>query len=281
MRPDVAFVLPGGGSAGAAQVGILRALLDAGIVPDVVVGCSVGAINGAYLALEPTSAQVRRLAAVWRSIERTDVFGSRSRTLVRLALRHEHLYEPTPLRSLIARFCPVRDLADTAIPLHVVTTDLDHGVAKWWTSGPACEVLYASACLPGLFPPAELRGSRHVDGGVLEPVPVARAVDTDACTVYVLGDPDVPELVPRRRMTALDVLLRAFAISRYADVPDPASLARSGQRVVVVPGADTRGIDLRDFRHTGRLIGESSAIAAQFLYELDGQMGAGRPSSVA
>lgn len=267
-RPRVAFVLPGGGSAGAAQVGILRALFEAGVVPDVVIGCSVGAINGAHLALDPTIEQVERLAGVWSSVQRSDVFGSSSRTLLRLALRHEHLYEPTALQALITRFCPIGDLSETVIPVHVVTTDLDHGVAKWWTRGPARAILCASACLPGLFPPVRIHGSRHVDGGVLEPVPVARGVDTDARDVYVLGDPEVPDIAPGRRPTALDVLLRAFAISRYSAVPDPLSLARLGQRVVVVPGADTRGIDLRDFSNTPRLIAESHAIARLFLDEV-------------
>lgn len=264
---ETAFVLPGGASGGAAQVGILQALLEAGIVPDVVVGCSVGAINGALLALEPTVAQAHRLADVWRSIERSDVFGTRGRNLVRLALRREHAFEPSPLRALIDRFCPMNDLSETAIPLHVGTTNLDHGVVRWWTSGPACEVLYASACLPGLFPPIVLGGDRHVDGGVLEPVPVARGVDTGARRVYVLGDIDPPALPSPERPTALDVLLRAFAVSRYARVPDPESLARPGQRVITVPGADTVDIDPRDFTQSARLIGDSRAIAAAFLAE--------------
>lgn len=264
-----AFVLPAGGSGGAAQVGILRALLERGITPDVVVGASVGAINAVYLALEPTRDQVERLANVWNAIDRSDVFGSRSRTLLRLALRHEHVYEPTALRALISRFCPIDDLSDASIPVHVVTTDLDHGVAKWWTTGPALDIVCASACLPGLFPPVDLRGTRHVDGGVLEPVPVGRAVDADAECVYVLGDTELPSHPPRRRSTALDVLLRSFAIARYARLPDPAALARVGQRVVVVPGADASGVDIHDFSQTRRLIGDSYAIARAFLESID------------
>lgn len=260
-RPEVAFVFPAGGSAGAAQVGTLRALLEAGIVPDVVVGCSVGALNATFLALDPTLAQVERLATVWCSLDRAQVFGSSwSRTLVRAALGREHVYQPDHLRALIRRFCPIADLADAAVPVHVVSTDLDDGAARWWTSGPAAERLYASACLPGLFPPVVLEGHRHVDGGVLDPIPVARGLATDARIVYLLGDVGHPT-PPPGRLHALAVVLHSFAISRYAGLPDPHAQARPGQQVVVLPGAPTRGIDLRDFSHTRRLIAESHALS--------------------
>jgi len=267
-RPTAAFVFPAGGSSGAAQVGSARALLEAGIVPDALVGVSVGALNAAFLAMDPSVAQVRRLAEIWASVTRSDVYGDRPyRTLTKVVMRRDHIYTDAPLRSLIARFCPIDDLADTAVPAHVVTTDLDLGIARWWSSGPAAAVLYASACLPGLFPPEFLDGRRHVDGGVLEPVPVQRAVDLDAATVYVLGDVAAPhEEQPPGRLTALRVLLRSFAISRYARLPQPERLARPGQRVIVVPGADTQGIDIRDFTHTRRLIDGSYHITNAFLH---------------
>lgn len=264
-RPRVAFVLPAGGSAGAVQVGIAQALFEAGIRPDVLVGCSVGALNAAFLAADPTPARADVLAAVWRTVTRAHVFGaSRSRVVLRAALRQEHLYDPAPLRSLIARFCPLDDLADAAVPVHLVTTDLEHGVARWWDRGPAHELLYASACLPGLFPPLVVDGRRQVDGGVLEPVPVQRALDLDAEVVFVLGDPF--ELgPPPPRLSALGVLLRCFAISRYACLPDPFHQTRTGQRVLVVPGATTTDIDIRDFSQTDRLIAESRSLARSHL----------------
>ena len=266
QSPEVAFVFPSGGSGGAAQVGILRSLIEAGIRPDVVVGSSVGALNAAFFAMEPTVETVDRLTAVWSEVTREDVFGrNRYRSLARLLLRHDHIYTPKALRSLIARFCPLERLEDAAIPVHVVTTDLDNGVARWWDQGPAPEILYASACLPGLFPPAVLSGHRHVDGGVLEPAPIQRAVDLDATTVYVLGEILGPEDETPVRLTALDVLIRSFAISRYARLPEPAALARPGQLVVTVPGARTAGIDITDFTHSRRLIADSRVASRAFL----------------
>jgi NTE family protein len=273
--PEIAFVFPSGGSSGAAQVGIVRSLLEAGIQPDVVVGSSVGALNAAFFAMDPTMAQVDRLATIWRGLTRENVFGrNRYGTITHVLLRHDHIYTPVALRALIARFCALTELADTKVPVHVATTDLDNGVARWWEAGPAIDILYASACLPGLFPPAMLGGHRHVDGGVLEPAPVQRAVDLDASTVYVLGEIVGPEDERPRRLTALDVLIRSFAISRYARLPDPTALARAGQRVITVPGADTTGIEITDFSHTSRIIDESRVRSRRFLMAGEPELGA-------
>jgi NTE family protein len=274
--PEVAFVLPGGGSTGAAQVGILRSLLEAGIRPDVLVGCSVGALNAAFFAMDPTVAHIGRMETLWRGLSRNNVFGTaRSGVVARLLTHRDHLWSPQALRDLIARNCPVGDLSDLAIPVEVVTTDIDNSVARWWRAGPAAEILYATACLPGLLRPALLDGHRHVDGGVLEPAPVQRAVDLDASTVYVLGEIVGPGDEPPARMTALDVLVRSFAVSRYARLPDPAGLARVGQRVIVVPGADTVGVAITDFRHTDRLLTESHERSTRFLRETGLAGGAG------
>ena len=268
--PEVAFVLPAGGSTGAVQVGILRALAEREILPDVVVGCSVGALNATFFALDPGMEQARMLARVWEMLSRRDIFGTgRARTLARIIRRRDHIYDPRALRSLIRSLVPLDDLADAKIPVHIVTTDLDLGLARWWTKGPAHELLYASACLPGLFPPQVIDGRRHVDGGVLEPVPVQRAVETDASVIYVLGQSSGPgEDVPAQ-MAALHVLLRSFGISRYARLPDPTSLAHTGQRVVVVPGASAAGIDITDFSATRRLVSESTSRAHRFLDDMD------------
>ena len=267
--PEIAFVLPAGGSTGAVQVGILRALAERGILPDVVVGCSVGALNATFFALDPGVEQARELAKVWHQLDRRGVFGSGlTRTVARIVRRNEHIYDHGPIQALIRNMVPLDDLADAAIPVHVVTTDLDLGLARWWTKGPAHGLLYASACLPGLFPPLVIDGHRHVDGGVLEPVPVQRAVDTDASLIYLLGADLGPGDCPPR-MAALHVLLRSFGVSRYARLPDPTSLARAGQRVVVVPGASAAGIDITDFSHTRRLISDSVSRAHFFLDKED------------
>lgn len=252
-RPQDCFVLSGGGAAGAWQVGALSALLEHGVRPDLVVGCSVGALNAAFLAVDPTVARSDELMQAWRSMRREDVFGtSRASAARHIIRRQDHLYEPAALQSLIRRLVPVEDLSHTAIPVEVVTTDLLAGLPAWHRSGDPVTVLSASACLPALFPPVALAGSLHVDGGVTCPVPVGRAVELGAQRIWVLDVSTDARGGDTGRMSALDVLLRSFAISR-------SHLDRSGERqpapheVHRLPRPDV-AVDLRDFRRTPYLM---------------------------
>jgi NTE family protein len=259
-------VLSGGGSLGAAQVGALRALLEAGIRPDVLVGCSVGALNAAALAVDPTLARLAQIEELWQSLDRKDVFGGNRRMLATHLVRgDDHLYEPDALRSLVRRAVPVADLGETAVPCHVVTTDLHTGTACWWSTGDPLAVLTASACLPAVFPPVPLGGSLHVDGGVTCPVPVARALDLGAARTWVI---DVSGgSIGRRdeRMTALDVLLLSFAISRSR--LDDAGDERPGQRVVRLPRLDLERHDLRDFSRTPQLLDQGYVSMARLVHQ--------------
>lgn len=259
-RPQEVVVLSGGGSLGAAQVGALRALFEAGIVPDLLVGCSVGALNAAFLAMDPTAARVEQLAEVWGRLERQHVFGGRRQVAAHLVRRDDHLYEPDALRDLVRRWVPLRDLSETTVPCHVVTTDLLDGRPCWWSAGDPVPVLTASACLPAIFPPVALGGSLHVDGGVTAPVPVERALALGAVRTWVL---DVSGgTIGRRdaRMTALDVLLLSFAISR-AQLDRGGLQPRPGQTVVRVPGLVPGRIEMRDFSQTERLMDAGYAVA--------------------
>lgn len=253
--PREAFVLSGGGSLGAAQAGALQALFEAGIVPDVVIGCSVGSLNAAYVAVEPTIARANELENVWRGMSRELVFPDGRFTVARrLAGRADHLYSDQGLRGVIERCVPLDDLSHTAIPVHVVTTDLRAGEPVWWTNGDPVDVLSASACLPGIFAPVPLGGSVHVDGGVSCPVPTQRALDLGAARVWVLDVARDFHGWADDRMTAMDVLLESFAISRsHLGRREP--VAGAGQRVVNLPALRMTGRhDLRDFSKTSMLL---------------------------
>ncbi len=252
--PGEAVVLSGGGSLGAAQVGALQALIEAGIVPDVVVGVSVGALNAAYVAVDPSARRLVELEHIWRGLSRDVVFpDGRFSVARRYVGKDDHLYSPSGLRRVIETCVPVADLADTAIPVHVGTTDLRAGEPVWWTAGDPVAVLSASACLPGIFPPVELGDSVHVDGGVSCPVPTQRALDLGARRVWVLDVAREYHGWADDRMTAMDVLLESFAISRsHLGRREP--VTAPGQRVVSLPALRTGRHDLRDFSRTSALI---------------------------
>lgn len=252
--PREAFVLAGGGSLGAAQVGAVQALLAAGIVPDLLVGCSAGAFNAAFLALDPTYERTLDLESVWRRMSRKQFFPDSRATIVQRVLRRtDHLYSPHGMKRLLDEVIPITDLSETAVPLHVVTTDLVLGEARYWSSGNAHDILLASACLPGLFPPVMLDGSPQVDGGVLVPVPVQRALDLGAERVWVLEHNREWHAWHGEKLSALAVLLESFAISR-AHLGRVPPVAAPGQRVVYVPDLDIGRHDMRDFSKTSMLI---------------------------
>jgi len=249
-----AFVLSGGGSLGAIQVGALQALLAAGIRPDVLIGCSVGALNATFVAIDPSVARMRDLETLWLGLTRSDIFSASKRSIAGHVVRRDtHLYEPDGLRDLVGRLVPATDISELAVPVHVVTTDLISGQPVWWTTGDPRQVLVASASLPALFPPVPLAGSLHVDGGVACPVPVQRAIELGAERIWVL-DVTGGSLGRRdERMNALDVLLTSFAISRYRlarlETPDPPV-----RPVIPMPRVELGRHELRDFSRTAELI---------------------------
>lgn len=264
VAPTTVFVLSGGANLGAVQVGMLKALLTAGIVPDAVIGASVGAINAAAVAADPTPEGVERLADVWCRLRRDDVFpGTRLTRAVAVARRRSYLLDPGPLRSLVARWIPFDDLADGRLPLHVATTELRTGRLRWWTSGPAVEVLVASACLPGVFPPVLLDGGLHVDGAVVSAVPVARAAAIGASVAYVLDAGSlgrVPEGEPR---SALDVVLWTYRAARLAQLEAEHATASAGTELRWLPPVDVGRLAFDDFTRTRSLIAAGERAAAE------------------
>jgi len=256
-----ALVLSGGGNRGAAQVGMLRALVRSGYRPDVIIACSVGSLTGTFYAVDPSPERVEALDALWRGIQRSDIFpGSRIRTMWQVARHSDHLCDPTSLRSLIGRFAGVTDLSELTIPTEVVTVGLRSGAERYWSSGPAAEVLTASCALPGIFPPVLLDDELHLDGGVLHTVPVARAIELGATDIAVC---DVATgAAPGPMRSPLDALTRAFAISRYARLRRDFELAQSTATVRNIKlGDEVRPVRWDDFSRTPELIeaGERAA----------------------
>ena len=183
-----AFVLAGGGSLGAVQVGMLKALTRSGIVPDLVVGASVGAINAAYFAAVPTSEGVARLERVWRGLQSADVFPlSPLNGLLAILGKRDHLLSPARLRALLESELPCERIEQAKIPCHVVATDVLQGTEVCLSSGPLAPALLASAAIPAVFPSVAIDGRYLIDGGVANNTPISSAVRLGASRIVVLA----------------------------------------------------------------------------------------------
>ena len=187
LSPKTAFVFAGGGSLGAVEVGMLEALMDYEVHPDLVVGSSVGAINGAFFAGQPDAEGVRRLAEVWRGLRRRDAYPVRPiGAMLSLFSVRNHLADPGPLRRLIERHMGYQDLDESVIPCHLVATDVLTGAEVVLSSGPVVDAVLASVAIPGLFPPVKLDGRYLADGGLANNTPISAAVSLGATRVIVL-----------------------------------------------------------------------------------------------
>jgi len=221
-RAVTAFVLAGGGSLGAVEVGMLEALVEAGIVPDLVVGASVGAINGVHFAGAPDPDGVARLAEVWRRIGRGDVFPvGVVRSLRALLGASESLVSPDALRGLLDAHLPCDVLEETALPVHVVATDFTSGEEVVVSRGSATEAVMASAAIPAVFPPVLLDGRHLVDGGIANNTPIGAGARLGAGRIIVLptGFSCHAEPLPRKPIgAALHALNLLIARQLVSDV---------------------------------------------------------------
>ncbi len=234
-----AIVLGGGGVFGATQVGMLRALLESGIRPGLVVGTSVGAINGAAIAAEPSIAGVENLAALWASLAESGMFTenvlARAGTLARY---RTHLYSAAPLRKLLHAHLPAT-FADLAVGFQCVAASIERAGAHWFISGPLTEAVMASAAVPGLLPPVVIDGEHFLDGGLVHSIPVGRALALGAREVYVLhiGRIEQPLKPPR---SLWDVCLTSFELARRHRFVEEMANLPADVRVHVLPSGEEK-----------------------------------------
>jgi NTE family protein len=250
MSPHrTAFVLGGGGLLGGYEVGMLAALSDAGIRPDLVLGTSIGAINGVFVAADPDGA-AKQLEAVWRSdVVRTAFRSSLIGRLGTLARSGTHLHANVPLRRLLEAHLPVRRFDELAVPFQCVAASVEQATAHWFHSGPLIPAVLASAAVPGLLPPVRIGGVHYFDGGLVHSIPVGRAVTQGASRIFVLhvGRIEQPLTVPRRPW---EVGLVAFEIARrHRFMEEMATLPEDVTVHVLPAGAEGKGADLSQLRY--------------------------------
>lgn len=254
-----AFVLGGGGLRGASEVGMLKALADLGVEPGLIVGTSVGALNGAIVASRPLERAVHRLELAWKSEAFQDIFseGLAARTISLLRNR-THLHSNEQLRALLTHWAPASRIEDLGVRFECVAACIETSSEVWFDRGPLVEAVLASSAVPGLFPPVELGGRHYVDGGVVNSIPISRAIELGADEIYVLhvGNVDAPLQLPRN---AWDVAFVAFEVARRHRFHADLESIPSGVTVRVLPtGSDST----ERFNDPGRLRYRHSASIA-------------------
>ncbi len=213
-RTDVAFVLGGGGMLGAHEVGMLRALAERSIIPDVVLGTSIGAVNGALFAADPSPEGVTHLTELWVESNLAEVStGGLLRHAGTLARSGTHLQSFRQARDRLAAALPVARVEDLRLRFQCVAASIERAAEHWFTTGDLADVLLASCAVPGILPAVRIGGEHYIDGGIVNSIPVSRAVALGARTVYVLqvGRVETPLRPPR---WPWEVGLVAFEVAR-------------------------------------------------------------------
>jgi NTE family protein len=265
-----AFVLGGGGLLGAVEVGMLRALFEASVRPDLVLGTSVGALNGLVAAADPTPASVDRLQELWHGIGQSGtVYSDGTLRQVRRAVRTgTHLHSVEPLRDRLEEQFGDVGFADLAVEFQCCAASIERATEHWFSSGPVVPAVLASAAVPGLLPPAEVDGEHFLDGGIVNSIPLDRAVHLGADRIFVLqvGRIDRPLVVPRRpwqvARVSFEIARRHRFTSQLASLPD-------GIEVHVLPAGGTRKDDsLLGYRDAGLVadrIARAHEVSADYL----------------
>ena len=267
----VAFVLGGGGRWGAVEVGMLAALVDAQIAPDLIVGTSIGAVNGAIFGADPSAAGVERLEAAWSSLADSDVFTPRRRdqlrNLVRLA---PSLMSSAPLEHWLAEHCAADSFDDLVVPFQCVAAPIERAAEVWFTSGSLRPALLASCSVPGLLPPTAIGDEHFYDGGLVNSVPISRAIECGATEIYILqvGRIEQRLSVPTRWFEAGLVAFEISRRHRFATVSDDVP---SGVTVHLLPSgnvlrpSDRRQMKVTDFGDTANLIAGARRASTEYL----------------
>jgi NTE family protein len=272
----VAFVLGGGGVLGAVEVGMLRALLEYGIAPDLIVGTSIGAVNGVLVAADPALGVTERLAGLWASAEARAVYGdSPPRQFARIMRRGTHLHSPRPLRDLLRReLGAVTTFADLPVRFQCCAANIERAAEHWFDHGDLVPAVLASSAVPALLPPIMIDGHHYIDGGIVNSIPVGRAVELGATRIFVLqvGRTDRPLSAPRNM---LDVAKVAFEISRRHRFARELAAIPAGVEVHILPTGggserDDSPLAYRDIAAAARRINRAYEASANYLGEMLG-----------
>lgn len=260
------FVLSGGGSLGAVQVGMLQALSERGIVPDTLVGTSAGALNAVFVAGSGTSPEdIASLAEVWRSLRTWQLFPPDPRRALRALLGHtDSLFSDRGLRDLVERHLVFDRLEDAPIPLTVIATDLLSGLEVALTRGPTVDAVLASCAIPGVLPPVAWGGLTLADGGLADNTAISQAVRAGADHVYVLPT-GYPCSLTEPPHTPLGILGQSMAVLVHQRLVRDIEQFADRVDLVVLPPPCPVTTSALDFSNADELIRRAYDGAVDFL----------------
>jgi NTE family protein len=261
-----AFVLSGGGSLGAVQVGMLQALAERGISPDLLVGTSAGALNAVFVAAHGTGpASLDRLATIWTTLRREDVFPVRApQVLLALAGARDSLCVPDGLDRLVRQHVPFARLDEATTPVHLIATDLLSGEEVLLSDGDTVSAVLASSALPAVLPPVQRDGRTLVDGGLADNAAISQAVARGADRIYVLPTGYACALpAPPRR--PLGVAVQALTLLVQRRLISDVALYEDRVELVVLPPLCPLRIAAIDFRHAAELCRRAHDSSAAWL----------------
>lgn len=261
-----AFVLSGGASLGAVQVGMLEALYERDIEPNLIVGTSAGALNGAFIANRAQTVETaRELGRVWTGLSRAAVFPLNPVTgLLGFLGARDHLVPESGLRGVVTEQMTFDRLEESAVPLHLIATDLLRGEDVRLSEGPLLDAVMASAAIPGVLPAVAWDGRELIDGGVTNNAPLSHALELGADEIYVLptGTPCELEEAPRG---ALAMLMHASGVLVGRRFSQEVGSTPPDVDVAVLPPPCPLGVQPTDFSQAKMLIEQGLADARRYL----------------
>ncbi len=271
----IAFVLSGGGSRGALEVGALLALFERGINPQILVGSSAGAMNAAFIATDPTLEGAQRLAALWRSVKQEDVFPGNSLSLYltaawRFVCGYDGLFPSDRLHRFVERYLPegVRRFSDiTKVKLYLTAADLNWGILYLWGEKPEGDIVgavMASGAHPAYFPPLLVAGHQLVDGAVIANVPISIAAAKGATEVYAINVGYAGQQMPRSR-GVFNIVNRSISTMMYQQLLD--DLMECAGKVILhhVVFEAFAGLPIWDLSRSAEMIEEGRRVMREYL----------------
>ncbi len=252
-KRKIAFVFSGGGSLGAIQVGMLRALMERDIYPDLVVGTSIGSINASYIAEEPTLDRVRYMEEVWCSVKRKHVFPLKVYQILKILFGKTNYLIPHDGIIKIMKKIDLRKLEEAKIPCIIVATDILTGEKIVLEEGSVIKAVLGSTAIPGIFAPVKVGDRYLVDGGVFSQTPISSAVSHGAKDIFVLTTGFPPPL-KKPPKSVFEVMQRSLTLLLSAQLKKSLILYGKEARLHIIPPSYPINLPVYNFTKTNDLI---------------------------